>query len=392
MINIFNYKRSIGIFKWHAKGENQCSILIIETERCGKFFDEFSLDKSYRVRAPWEGGVVHVNIEIIKYFIYFLFKKSSFSRPRRMLMSAWVYAMSKATNANKIVSFYLSSRPILLTVAQLNHDISIHCIYPYLVTDNKSINIHKNIFHYVHDSTDVKRLINRNASQENIVITGSPYLSLYKRCLNGKHISKQYDICLISQVVEERLRGADYLNGYRRPLLTLDKSQYHQKVDRASRNLLETLNSLYRDNLFKGRLCIALRHSGSKEIIEKEKNYFLNILTHVDVNFIENNPQLYSSYYAMEQSSVGLTLNSTVAYNMRYIGIESIFAIDEDIEYGPLYKDIKYYFRNGSSKDLLSVLKKISREKLNVSPSLSVFHQKNKCNSIENISALLNKD
>lgn len=376
MINIFNYKRSIGIFKWHAKGENQCSILIIEIERCGKFFDEFSLDKSYRVRAPWEGGVVHVNIEIIKYFIYFLFKKGSFSR--RMFMSAWVYAMSKATKANKIVLFYLSGQPLFSTVAQLNHNISIHCIYPYLVTDNKGISIHKNISHYVHDNTDVSRLLNRNVSQENIVITGSPYLSLYKRCLNGKHVTKKYDICLISQVIEE--------------LLTVPKSRQHQIDDRAFRRLLETLNSVYKENLFRGRLCIALRLSGSKEIIEKEKSYFLNILTDVDVNFVENDPQLYSSYYAMEQSSVGLTLHSTVAYDMRHIGIESIFAIDEDIEYGPLYKDIKYYFRNGSSKDLLSVLKKISREKLNVSPSLSVFHQTNKCNSIENISALLNKD
>ena len=388
MINIFNYKRSIGIFKWHAKGENQCSILIIETERCGKFFDEFSLDKSYRVRAPWEGGVVHVNIEIIKYFIYFLFKKSSFSR--RMFMSAWVYAMSKATKANKIVLFYLSGQPLFSTVAQLNHNISIHCIYPYLVTDNKGISIHKNISHYVHDNTDVSRLLNRNVSQENIVITGSPYLSLYKRCLNGKHISKQYDICLISQVVEERLRGADYLNGYRRPLLTLDKSQYHQKVDRAERNLLETLNSLYRDNLFKGRLCIALRHSGSKEIIEKEKNYFLNILTHVDVNFIENNPQLYSSYYAMEQSSVGLTLNSTVAYNMRYIGIESIFAIDKDIEYGPSIADCQYHFDNGNSEELLDVLNQFSRKNSGVTSDLNVHHQGNKCNAIENICVLLN--
>jgi hypothetical protein len=364
------------IFKWRANNENQCSILIIETNRCGKFFDEFSLGKSYRVRAPWEEGVVYVNIEIIKHFIYFLFKKYSFSR--RMLMSAWVYAISKTTKADKIVLFYLSSKPIFSTVAQLNHNISIYCIYPYLVTDNKNISIHKNIFHCVHDGTDVKRLINRNTNQENIVITGSPYLSLYKRSLSEKYISKKYDICLISQVVEELLKGS--------------KSQYHQNVDKAFRKLLETLNSLYKEYSFKGSLCIALRLSSSKEIIEKEKNYFLSILTCIKVNFIENNPELYSSYHAMEQSSIGLTLNSTVAYNMRYIGVESIFAIDENIEYGPLNKDIQYYFSNGSSKDLLDILKKISSKKISISPDLSDYYQKNKCNAIENISTLLNKD
>jgi hypothetical protein len=366
----------IMVFKWFARGENICSILIIETERCGEFFDELSLDKTCRVRAPWNGGVVYVNLEILIYFLYFLFKKSSFSR--RMFMSAWVYAMSKATKANKIILFYLSGKPYFSTVGQLNHNISIHCIYPYLVTDNKTISIHKNIFHYVHDNTDVRRLLTRNVGKENIVITGSPYLSLYKRYLNGKHVTKEYDICLISQVVEEFLK--------------VHKSQYHQTCDRAVRRLLETLNSVYKDNLYKGRLCIALRLSGSEEIIEREKSYFLNILTDVDVNFIEHNNDSFSSYYAMEKSLVGLTFNSTVAYNMRYIGIESIFAIDEDVEFGPLIKDIKYYFRNGSSDDLFSLLKKILSKKHDFNSCLSVFQQTNKCNSIENISALLNKD
>jgi hypothetical protein len=363
------------VFKWLNKDENHCSILIIETERCGEFFDELSLDKAYRVRPPWNGGIVHVNIEIIKYFLYFILKKSSFSR--RMFMSAWVYAMSKATKANKIVLYYQSANPYFSTLAELSQNISIHCIYPFLVTDNKGISIHENIYHYVHDNTDVIRLLNRNVNQDNIVITGSPYLSLYKRRLNGKRVTKKYDICLISQVVEE--------------LLTECKSQIHQDFDRAFRRLLKTLNSVYKDNLYKGRLCIALRLSGSKEIIEKEKSYFLNILTDVDVNFIKHDNDSFSSYYAMEQSSVGLTLNSTVAYNMRYIGIESIFAIDEDGVFGPLIKDIKYYFKNGSSDDLFSLLKKILSKKHDNS-CLSVFQQTNKCNSIENINALLNKN
>ena len=362
------------IFKWSASNEIQCSVLIIESKRCGEFIDEFSLGKSYRIRAPWEGGVVHINIEIVKHFLYFLIKKYSFSR--YMLMSAWVYAMSKVTNADKVALFYLSAKPIFLPVAQLNHDISIHCIYPYLVTDNKNISIHKNIFHYVHDNTDVERLLNRNANQESIIITGSPYLSLYKRSLNGKHISKKYDICLISQVVEEVLKET--------------KSQYHQNVDRAFKNLLETLNSLYKDHLFKGSLCVALRLSSSEELIEKEKNYFLSILTSINVNFIENNPESYSSYYAMEQSSVGLTLNSTVAYNMRYVGIESIFAIDKDIEYGPSIADCQYHFDNGNSEELLDVLNQFSRKNSGVTSDLIVHHQGNECNAIENICMLLN--
>ena len=363
------------VFKWLTQDLNQCSILFIETDRCGEFFDAFSLDNTHRLRVPWSGGVVYVNLKIIVYFLYFLFRKSSFSR--RMFMSAWVYAMSKVTKADKIVLYYLSAQPYFLSVAQLNHDIGIHCIYPYMVTDNKGVSIHRNIFHYVHDNTDVKRLIDRNIVRENITITGSPYLSLYKRCRQEQFIEKKFDVCLISQVVEE--------------LLVLPKSLYHEKGDRAYRRLLETLNTVYKENLFSGQLCVALRLSSSKIAIEKERRYFLDILTDVQVNFVENDPQLYSSYYAMEQSKVGLTLNSTVAFDMRHIGVESIFAIDEDIEFGPQTQDIKYYFPNGSPKGLLSVLRKALRYKNDIRPSVSVLGQTNKCNSIENISAILNR-
>ena len=92
----------------------------------------------------------------------------------------------------------------------------------------------------------------------------------------------------------------------------------------------------------------------------------------------------------MEQSSVGLTLNSTVAYNMRYIGIESIFAIDKDIEYGPSIADCQYYFDNGNSEELLDVLNQFSRKNSGVTLDLNVHHQGNECNAIENICMLLN--
>jgi hypothetical protein len=359
------------IFKWLVRNKTRYSALVVETDRCVRFFDALNLEGAYKVKPPWVCGVLYINVETTGYFFYFLLKK--FSLSRSTLISAWIYAMYKYTHTDKIVTFYFSPKPFFLKIAQLGYNLSIHCVYPSLVTDNKNISIHRSIFHYVHNESDVTRLVNRNVNPKNIIITGSPYLSLYKRFLKGKKVVKKYDICLISQVVEE--------------LFKKDKCQYHHKIDKAFRKLLETVNLLYRDYSFQGSLCVALRLSNSKEASEREKSYFSNILNCVEVNFIENDPESYSSYHAMEQSVIGLTLNSTVAHDMRYIGVESIYAIDENIKHRPFKKDIEYYFQNGYPAKLSRVLEKVIVDlDRNMNNSLTI----NRHNSIEMIRTLLN--
>lgn len=359
------------VFRWLAKNEARYSALIIETNRCTRFFDELDLEGAYRVSPPWASKVFYINIKIIRYFLYFCLKEFSSSGPT--LVSAWIYAMQKYAQVNRIVIFYFAPKPFFLKIAKLDSDVSVHCIYPSLVTDNKNISIHHNIFHYVHDESDVARLVARNVNLKNIIVTGSPYLSLYKRFLKGKEVVKKYDICLISQVVVELFRK--------------DKSQYHHKVDKAFRKLLETINLLYKNYPFYGSLCIALRLFHSKEEREREKSYFLNILDCVKVDFVENTPESYSSYYTMEQSMVGLTLNSTVAYDMQYIGVKSIYAIDSDITHRPSKKDIEYHFQNGSPDELFKILKEFTADFNKSSPPLSSANQ---YNSIELIRGLLN--
>lgn len=331
-------------FKWLVGNKFLCSTLIIETSRCVRFFDGLDLRESFRVTPPWMGGVLFVNVKIIRHFLYFFLRGFSFSRST--LVSAWIYAMYKYSQADQIATFYFSPKPFFSKIAQLEKNVSIHCIYPSLVTDNKNISINRHIFHYVRDQSDVERLIKRGADSRNVIVSGSPYISLYKRFLKDEAVVKKYDICIISQVVEE--------------LFQEDRSDYHHRVSRAFRKLLKTVNSLYKNYPFCGKVCVALRLSGDRSVSEREKSYFLNILNCVEVDFIENDPESYSSYRAMEQSSIGLTLNSTLAFDMRYIGIESIYAIDEDIEHRPPKEDIKYHFQNGSTDGLFRTLKKVS--------------------------------
>ena len=322
--------------------EKKCKTLILQRERCSDYFNVLDLKGALRLLVPWSGGSYDSGIQLFWYVLVCFLKRPAMSR--RVIMAAWIDMKIRQVNASKIVVFYLSSNLGLADAAFNNPRRSFHCIYPYRVTNNKTIASGNNVFHYVPAQADFRRLVERGVVEDNIRITGSPFVGIYTKICKNRPVTKKFDICLISQMVEENLEP---------------ESDYHKKNSRVFQRLLCTVNSVYRDGLIKPRICVAMRLHESQTLVEKEINYFIQHLPDTSFEIIVNQPGSFSSYIAMEQSHFGLTLNSNVAYEMETLGTESIFARDEALDFGPSVEDVKHSFKNGCAVELSALLRKL---------------------------------
>ena len=92
---------------------------------------------------------------------------------------------------------------------------------------------------------------------------------------------------------------------------------------------------------------------------EMERRYFYDHLPDVPFEIIDSNPGEFSSYLAMQRSKFGLTLSSNVAYEMAAQGVMSVYAIDDDVEFGPLEEDAKLSFPNGNVEAFSELLSQL---------------------------------